>query len=625
MNKIRLGIGFLFLWCMLIPLAAAYADSPSQQTVQLYLEGKKIKPDVPPKIVEGRTLVPIRVIAEGLGSDVKWDARAKKVSISSEKVDLSMWIGQKRAVVNGKDVTMDVPPQIDQGRTLLPLRFVGESLGTTVGWESATSSVMVNQPYTLNANGKTLGNEKVFKWNDELYFPLETVSTYIGAVYQSSKDHKADQLIFKDTKVDLAKQGQNQYKLKKLDTGWVIPESILQSEFAVKVTRTEDKVSLIKASETQDVKVSELQAVQVNNGKVIIQATSPMPPKHFLMSGPERLVIDLPNTIIGEQIKDIASFKDGMGIVDKSATVSAASKGGAESASRKSQVKLASDENPLLQQPNPDINPKVDIQDETSSSENQELEITDQVIQDGLELDNAVQEEEPADELIREIRFSQFSLEPQTVRVVIELAQKTNYELNQTDSSIEVTFQPRPKKTGFSIVLDPGHGGSDPGAKGVSGNWEKELTLTVSRLLKEELKNYHGIQVIETRSDDVYPTLQERVQLANEMQADLFLSIHANSFKPETRGTETYYYHEASADFARVLHKHLLEATGFPDRKVKKSGFYVIKNTTMPSSLIEIGFLTNQIDNSQMLDPSFQKRVAKALAEAIYEYYTSLQ
>lgn len=631
MNKYRLGIGLLFLWCMLIPLATAHADSPSLQTIQLYLEGKNIKPDVPPKIVGGRTLVPIRVVAEGLGSDVKWDSQSQKVSISSERVNISMWIGQKKAVVNGREVAMDVPPRIDQGRTLVPLRFVGESLGTAVAWESATSSVIVNQPYVLSANGKELEKEKVFKWNDELYLPLEALSPYIGAVFQSSKDDKADRLIYKDRNVDLIQQGQNQLKLKKLDIGWVIPESILQKEFAAKVTLTKGNlVSLIKVSEIQ-VKVSELQAVKVNNGKIVIQSSSPMPPKHFLMSGPDRLVIDLPNTVISEQIKEIADFKNGVGIVNKSATVTAASKGNADLASLESRggTKLALDGNPLLQQPNSGMSSMDKAKNEEVILEGSELVLKEEVIQEASELDNTVQNEVAPDHLIREIRFSQFSLEPQTVRVVIELAQKTKYEMDQTESGLEVTFQPVPnkvpKKDGFRIVLDPGHGGSDPGAKGVSGNLEKDLTLTISQLLSEELKKYKELHVIETRTEDVYPSIPDRVKISNEVQADLFLSIHANSSKPQARGTETFYFHEASVNFARVLHKHLVEATGFSDRGVKKSGFYVIKNTTMPSSLIEIGFLTNELENSQMLDQAFQAKVAKALAEAIYEYYTSYQ
>ncbi|MCR3954426.1 N-acetylmuramoyl-L-alanine amidase family protein, partial [Aeromonas hydrophila] len=92
--------------------------------------------------------------------------------------------------------------------------------------------------------------------------------------------------------------------------------------------------------------------------------------------------------------------------------------------------------------------------------------------------------------------------------------------------------------------VDAGHGGKDQGAKGVAGNVEKDFNLAVSRMLVDKLKQYPEFQVVATRSTDVFLELAERVEIANERDADLFISIHANSFKPETRGTETYYYNK---------------------------------------------------------------------------------
>ena len=122
---------------------------------------------------------------------------------------------------------------------------------------------------------------------------------------------------------------------------------------------------------------------------------------------------------------------------------------------------------------------------------------------------------------------------------------------------------------------------------------------------------------------DSYPTLQDRVEIAENVNADLFLSIHCNSFEPDARGTETYYDTPQSEELANTVHKHLVAATGFPDRGAKTSGFYVIKNTTMPSNLVELGFITNAEEDKQLLTPEFQQRIAKSLADAIYEYYTN--
>lgn len=587
MKGLSLGISMLFMLLLFPWTSPVQANSAA---IQLIIEGQTLQPDVPPQLVQGRTMVPIRIIAEEMGAEVGWDNQQRKVTIQSNSIDLTMHVGQKKAKVNGKEVAMDVPPVIDKGRTLVPLRFVGESLGTTVGWEQDTRSVIVNQAYSLEANG-TVTKQSVIKLGDEFYFPLKDISSYVGAVFQTAKMDQVDRLIYGDLNISVADQGRKQLKLRKLDTGWMIPQSVVEDQFEANV---EQRGSLIVIE-----KVSKLQSVREEDGKIIIQTSSRLPLEHFLMEGPHRLVIDLPNTVIGEEMREAGLFNGGMGVIRKERAVAVLSE----------VTDLGQSELPLeepLETPSGTLS-------ETPTNES---------LVEPIDQEEAIPEPE---QLIREIRFSQFSIEPQTVRIVVELEQKVKYELNPLSEGWEVTLETMPRKEGFLILLDPGHGGKDPGAKGVSGNSEKDFTLAVSKLLKEELKQYKGLQVVETRSDDTYPTLQDRVLLANDVQADLFLSIHANAFKPETRGTETYYYSSQSEQLAKTIHRYLLEATGFPDRGTKKAGYYVIKNTNMPSALIEIGFLTNAAENNQMLNPEFQKRVAQALGKAINEYYISYQ
>lgn len=190
---------------------------------------------------------------------------------------------------------------------------------------------------------------------------------------------------------------------------------------------------------------------------------------------------------------------------------------------------------------------------------------------------------------------------------------------------MSVTLKPAPRKTGYLIVIDAGHGGHDNGASGVAGNKEKDYNLAVANKVVKLLSQYKEFQVVATRSTDVYLTLQQRVEIANNMGADLFLSVHANSFTPTSRGTETFYYNANSEAFARLVHSYLVKATGFPDRTVQIQPFYVIKNTKMPATLTETGFLTNEIENKQLMSPAFQDKIAQALATAIREYYLQHQ
>ncbi|WCK52764.1 N-acetylmuramoyl-L-alanine amidase [Aneurinibacillus sp. Ricciae_BoGa-3] len=183
---------------------------------------------------------------------------------------------------------------------------------------------------------------------------------------------------------------------------------------------------------------------------------------------------------------------------------------------------------------------------------------------------------------------------------------------------------PKPAPSGqgkYKIVIDAGHGGSDSGAVGAAGNYEKTLTLSVASKVAADLRNNPNFNVIMTRTGDTLPSLQDRVDIANGAKADVFLSIHANSAVPSAHGTETYYRTSQSSTFAAIIHKHLISATGFFDRGVKTANYYVIKNTSMPSTLVELGFLTNSAENQTMLTPQFQQRVADALAAGITEYY----
>jgi len=179
------------------------------------------------------------------------------------------------------------------------------------------------------------------------------------------------------------------------------------------------------------------------------------------------------------------------------------------------------------------------------------------------------------------------------------------------------------KNTALMVVLDPGHGGKDGGATGASGQYEKNFTLSVAKKIQKLLEKEPRIEVFMTRTDDSYISQKSRhrPEYANELGADLFLSIHGNTFSdPTVTGTETFYYHKTSRDFAKLIQKHVVEATGFNDRGIMKKDLFVIKDTKMPAALIEIGYLTNPQDESKMWTDEFQNQVATSIVEAILEY-----
>ena len=187
---------------------------------------------------------------------------------------------------------------------------------------------------------------------------------------------------------------------------------------------------------------------------------------------------------------------------------------------------------------------------------------------------------------------------------------------------------PEVKRNKFSVVIDPGHGGPDPGAIGIGGMRETDVVLEVSKIVKKLLSD-KGVKVRLTRKNEVDLDLPPRVSFANNTDADIFVSIHANASKGKRRdinGVETFYFRGWRGRLlAKRIQKHILKVSpGSPDRGVKQGRFYVIKNTRMPAVLVEIGFLTGRLDARRLEKTAHRKRLAYAIAKGVLEYLSKL-
>ncbi len=187
---------------------------------------------------------------------------------------------------------------------------------------------------------------------------------------------------------------------------------------------------------------------------------------------------------------------------------------------------------------------------------------------------------------------------------------------------------PNVKQNKFLVVIDPGHGGPDPGAIGIGGIRETDVVLEVSKIVKELLSD-KGVNVRLTRRNEVDLDLPPRVSFANNTDADIFVSIHANASRGKRRdinGLETYYFRGWRGRLlAKKIQKQILRVSpGSPDRGVKQGRFYVIKNTRMPAVLVEIGFLTGRLDARRLEKTVHRERIAYAIAKGILEYFSKL-
>jgi N-acetylmuramoyl-L-alanine amidase len=204
-------------------------------------------------------------------------------------------------------------------------------------------------------------------------------------------------------------------------------------------------------------------------------------------------------------------------------------------------------------------------------------------------------------------------------------SQNSSYIKSRVYDSLQL---PNVKRNKFLVVIDPGHGGPDPGAIGIGGIRETDIVLEVSQIVKKILSE-KGVKVRLTRKSELDLDLPPRVSIANRSDADIFVSIHANASRGKRRdinGLETFYYRGWRGRLlAKRIQKQILRVSpGSPDRGVKQGRYYVIKNTRMPAVLVEIGFLTGRLDARRLEKTAHRKRIAYAIAKGILEYLSKV-
>lgn len=182
------------------------------------------------------------------------------------------------------------------------------------------------------------------------------------------------------------------------------------------------------------------------------------------------------------------------------------------------------------------------------------------------------------------------------------------------------------------ITIDPGHGGSDSGAVGPNGFQEKEGAFAISQKLASFLSQ-SGAKVVMTRDTDVdvygpnasaRDELQARVDVGNNANSDIFVSIHCNAFvNPAANGTQTFYYGSSykGQRLAQDIQEKMIEVNGLRDRGISTCNFYVVKHSYMPAVLIETAFITNYDEEALLSDDEWQTTMAKAIAEGINQYF----
>lgn len=252
--------------------------------------------------------------------------------------------------------------------------------------------------------------------------------------------------------------------------------------------------------------------------------------------------------------------------------------------------------------------------------------------------------------LVQGVRVGYYSRDPDVTRLVFDLKQyaicRAELASDQKTLTVEISIpQINDILRETTIVLDPGHGGRDPGAIGPGGLQEKAVTLAVAQRVADLLAQQGAGRVILTRNDDSYVGLTERTALAAQVGAAVFVSIHMNACSnPAKDGTATYYVSAAGVDsavqyqgvsrgmaeqrqqesarLASCIQAELVRRLGLPDDGIRQANFVVLRTATMPAVLVEVAYISNPQEEAQMTTDGFITNAAQGIAQGIIDYLT---
>ncbi|WP_077368491.1 N-acetylmuramoyl-L-alanine amidase family protein [Anaerosalibacter sp. Marseille-P3206] len=662
------------------------------RTVPVLIDGKSVSSDIPSFIYKDSTLVPVRFVANGLGAEVKWNQKNKTVTVIDKGKEVVLGIESPNVYINGQKQKLpkNTPPPklVNDSRTMVPIRFISETLGYSVAWDNNRG--IVNIKSGSSENEAEINNISIETETDNLL--KIKISGSSSFKYEKMNLEYPPRLVIDipNSKLNLKNQGNGDGSgIVNIPVGQDPIKQISTSQFSVNpnVTRvvihlTEDiKYNIDQSGDGKNLEIS-FPTSQVPSTPVVkpiepVQPTQPVKPvqpsnkfldikienvngedaiviynstipktNNFKMTNPNRMVIDILDSTI--DLDKQKNYNYDLGIVkgvrvsqfsleDKIVRAVIDIKDGVS----KENVNVKSEGNRIIIIPEKNAWEGIDFSkvdserkliisalNDTNYSVNYDsvkktMEIM--VPLENVKLNNGTLN--IGDNLIDNIVIGE---ELGYKKVVVNFKRSVIYNVisREIDNKIAITFVRNQDVSPSErlIAIDPGHGGSDPGA--CYGAQEKEVTISISHKLNDRLKSL-GYNTIMTRSDDSYKGLYERTDIANNNNADIFISIHSNANNNRNAsGLETLYHPSksegdgSSLDLAKMIQEEVIKTTGFKDRSiVERPKLAVLRTSHMPAALIEVGFISNQGDQALITNSEFQDKVVDGIVKAIERYF----
>lgn len=604
------------------------------------------KGEVPPIILNSRTVVSVRMISEKLGASVEWNEKAEEVTLQKGDKNIVLKIGSPTATVNGIEKVLPdrVSPTIVNGRTMLPVKFLADEFSMKIHYDAPTNSIdlmtsgapIFEKELTEEEKQMILGKVETSPSGTEpanpapVFDPLQPPSVVAPVVPSQPTDPVHPTLpVVPNSPSPVVPQPN--------DAILINPEKIMP----------EKQPNLPANASSLRQLAYELEQRSPDHERFVIKSGSGLKFQSFYLKDPERLVVDIHGGFLDpllEQNKIYAtsSFITQMNsffhsdenrirmtfplrpdIARKEITV------GKNDRDIVIEYKSQKPKNSNMQYKADRIHAEFELKfissypvsDIISDPMNRTVEFRVPYAQGNLKEETR----EIGDNIVQKIEVTQ---EAEESKVVLYLKDRISYavEDNGASSKLRLKFKKQRREIPM-IVIDPGHGAHDPGAVAKStGMTEKALNLMVSKKVQERLLA-EGYEVLMTRESDTYPQLKERAVLANSNEADLFISIHCNAGgNPATNGIETLYYPSAdNKQSADIFRAELVRISGATDRGLRKRPDLVVLNSTkVPAVLLELGYMTNAAELQRLSDDAYQERLAEGIVNGIKQYLQSL-
>jgi N-acetylmuramoyl-L-alanine amidase len=566
----------------------------SAEEVTIKVNGDKItNMDVPPVIIDSRTLVPVRAIFEKMGAEVTWNASTQQVYIVKNNDIVDLKIDSNTGHTNGLDFKMDTSAKIINDRTMIPVRAASEALGCTVGWDDATRLITINEKGysnpvievpTNSSNGNSTTTTATTPKDNDIQLtgvnvPSSTSDKEIFTIKASGVIEKYNSFLL----------GENR-----------IVVDVYNADMGIANTN----ITTTNSTTVKSIRSAQNQVEPVKISRVVLDLTATVNYNVSLSSDKKSILVTLETN---KNTSTDGSSGSGSTAVDTEKSTlnnltydSATNTIVLKNLNGLKENDFSTTDNYLLG------NYKVTLDGDYHNTYGYGIISVNNSLVSNITVQNTTSGN------------TQFVINENAIVAT---------KIYVTDAEIRIKIMSPRDVYSKIVVIDSGHGKTDPGASG-NGLIEKELNLEIALRVYDLFESNNNIKVYLTRANDSYPTNVNRAKMANSI-ADLFISIHINSSTSSVpSGTETLYtVHSTDVSgkltsqiAAEYLEDYLVKALQTTDRGIKnRSDLIVLNQTTVPAALVEIGFISNAADAEKLSKDSYKDIAANAIYSAIVD------